>query len=136
MQSSAGGSFVRIEHSPDALQSECAQTGRSAHSVASRLAQGGDGALLGGSILLSLYDIPCKVHNERVTDLQLIGAYVDLYYPARTHAQAAQLRQVYCMHALNHVLANRHIGTAGDFCKLLEEQSPLVIHAIYLQIFV
>ncbi|EDW01909.1 GH21695 [Drosophila grimshawi] len=39
--------------------------------------------------------------------LQIANNYLDLYYPQRTHANAEEIRYVYCLHAVNHMLKTR-----------------------------
>jgi U3 small nucleolar RNA-associated protein 25 len=39
--------------------------------------------------------------------LSVLSSYRDLYYPERTHENGEQLRLVYVLHALNHVLKTR-----------------------------
>ncbi|XP_076234482.1 U3 small nucleolar RNA-associated protein 25 homolog [Calliopsis andreniformis] len=53
-----------------------------------------------------------NTNTSPLTSLQkelfsVINNYQDLYYPERTFANAGQIRFIYCLHAINHVLKTR-----------------------------
>lgn len=41
--------------------------------------------------------------------LQILNNYLDLYFPCRTHYNADEIRHVYCIHAINHMLRSRSL---------------------------
>lgn len=56
--------------------------------------------------------VPLKEDDSSFTAQQralfgIINKYVDLYYPRRCYANAEELRFVYCLHAVNHILKTR-----------------------------
>jgi len=61
---------------------------------------------------VKLAGVQLKEDDSSLTALQrglfgIINKYVDLYYPRRYYANAEELRFVYCLHAVNHVLKTR-----------------------------
>ncbi|GFO30182.1 digestive organ expansion factor-like protein, partial [Plakobranchus ocellatus] len=46
---------------------------------------------------------------------RIVNAYQDLLYPKQTHTNSEEIRLVYCMHALNHVLKTRARIIAHNF---------------------
>ncbi|CAH1262114.1 DIEXF [Branchiostoma lanceolatum] len=55
----------------------------------------------------------------------LIHGYKDLYYSERTHQNGEELRKLYCLHALNHVLKTRSVLTRHNSkLKLGAEVNP------------
>lgn len=50
----------------------------------------------------------CAILSNLQTELfSIVNNYQDLFYPQRTHANGEEIRFVYCMHALNHILKTR-----------------------------
>lgn len=54
-----------------------------------------------------------NMNQGHLSELQLelfaiINSYKDLYFPHRTHKNGEEIRVVYCLHALNHVLKTRN----------------------------
>jgi len=61
---------------------------------------------------VKLAGVELKEDDYSFTALQrglfgIINKYVDLYYPRRCYATAEELRFVYCLHAVNHILKTR-----------------------------
>ena len=61
---------------------------------------------------VKLAGVELKEDDSSFTALQqglfgIINKYVDLYYPRRCYAGAEEVRFVYCLHAVNHVLKTR-----------------------------
>jgi len=61
---------------------------------------------------VKLAGVQLQQNDSSFTTLQrglfsIINKYVDLYYPKRCFASAEELRFVYCLHAVNHVLKTR-----------------------------
>ncbi|RUS87100.1 hypothetical protein EGW08_005176 [Elysia chlorotica] len=66
-------------------------------------------------------------HGDALTALQkqlfsIFNAYQDIYYPKQTCANTEEIRVVYCMHALNHVLKTRARIIAHNF--KIKQQNP------------
>ncbi|XP_060594439.1 U3 small nucleolar RNA-associated protein 25 homolog [Ruditapes philippinarum] len=54
----------------------------------------------------------CKVKSDELTGLQdglfsIMNNYQDIFYSERSHSNGEEIRLVYCLHALNHVLKTR-----------------------------
>ena len=61
---------------------------------------------------VKLAGVPLQQDDSSFTPLQrglfaVVSKYVDLYYPKRGYANAEEVRLVYCLHAVNHVLKTR-----------------------------
>jgi len=66
---------------------------------------------------------PLSDGNQQIEDVltplqheifSLAQEYRDLYYPEMTHMNCSEIRDVYCLHALNHVLKSRDIVLAHN----------------------
>lgn len=62
----------------------------------------------------------------------ILRNYLDLYFPCRSHFNAEEIRHVYCLHAINHMLKsraeilrnNKQISDASDDQKLMDISIP------------
>ncbi|XP_075167174.1 U3 small nucleolar RNA-associated protein 25 homolog [Haematobia irritans] len=77
--------------------------------------------------------VPLPLNHMQSELLSLISTYKDIYYPYRNFDNAEQIRQVYTVHALNHIFKTRASVVLNN--KKIEEEEAknkgLVIDDIY-----
>lgn len=52
-------------------------------------------------------NVSYPLSTEQTELFHMANSYLDLYYPQRTHDNAEEIRYVYCLHTVNHILKSR-----------------------------